>query len=129
MCSAAHFDGALAAIYSIHCPDSEPAPAINNFQNPVRRTFMNAKSIQADQVEVQDMATDHPHTDGHADDQADEYPLLPGFISFYQNAQQIQDEAGQLYATNDTDLRDMPISLHDSLHDDIPLQLAKTYQK
>ena len=90
---------------------------------------MNAKSIQADQVEIQDMATDHPHTDGHAD----EYSLLPGFISFYQDAQQIQGEAGQLYATNDTDLRDMPISLHDSLHDslrdDISLQLAKTYQK
>jgi len=90
---------------------------------------MNAKSIQADQVEIQDMATDHPHTDGHADDQADEYPLLPGFISFYQNAQQIQSDAGQLYAPNDTDLRDMDISLHDSLRDDIPLQLAKTYQK
>ena len=90
---------------------------------------MNAKSKQADQVEIQDTATDHPHTDGHADDQADEYPLLPGFISFYQDAQQIQGEPGQLYAMNDTDLRDMRISLHDSLHDDIPLQLAKTYQK
>ena len=90
---------------------------------------MNAKSIQTDQIEIQDMATDHSHTDGHTDDQADEYPLLPGFISFYQNAQQIQDEPGQLYATNDTDVRDMRISLHDSLHDDIPLQLAKTYQK
>ena len=82
---------------------------------------MNAKSIQADQIEIQDVATDHPHTD----DQADEYPLLPGFISFYQNAQQIQDEPGQLYATNDTDLRDMDISSRD----DISLQLAKTYQK
>ena len=82
---------------------------------------MNAKSIQADQVEIQDMATDHPHTDGHAD----EYSLLPGFISFYQNAQQVQGESGQLYATNDTDLRDMDISLRD----DIPLQLEKPYQR
>ena len=86
---------------------------------------MNAKSIQADQVESQDMATNHPHTDGHAD----EYSLLPGFISFYQNAQQVQGESGQLYATNDTDLRDMRISLHDSLRDDIPLQLEKPYQR
>ena len=86
---------------------------------------MNAKSIQADQVKIQDMATDHPHTDGHAD----EYSLLPGFISFYQNAQQVQGESGQLYATNDTDLRDMDISLPDSLRDDIPLQLAKPYQR
>ena len=82
---------------------------------------MNAKSIQADQVEIQDMATDHPHTDGHAD----EYSLLPGFISFYQNAQQIQGEPGQLYATNDADLCDMGISLRD----DIPVQLAKMYQR
>ena len=86
---------------------------------------MNAKSIQADQIEIQDVATDHPHTDGHTDDQADEYPLLPGFISFYQNAQQVQGESGQLYATNDTDLRDMDISLRD----DIPLQLEKPYQR
>ncbi len=86
---------------------------------------MNAKSIQADQIEIQDVATDHPHTDGHTDDQADEYPLLPGFISFYQDAQQIQGEPGQLYATNDSDLRDMDIALRD----DIPLQLAKTYQR
>jgi hypothetical protein len=82
---------------------------------------MNAKSIQADQVEIQDTATDHPHTDGHAD----EYSLLPGFISFYQDAQQIQGEPGQLYAMNDTDLRDMDISSHD----DMPLQLAKMYQR
>ena len=82
---------------------------------------MDAKSIQADQVEIQDTATDHPHTDGHAD----EYSLLPGFISFYQNAQQVQGESGQLYVTNDTDLRDIDISLRD----DIPLQLEKPYQR
>jgi hypothetical protein len=86
---------------------------------------MNAKSLQADQVEIQYLSTDHPHTDGHAD----EYSLLPGFISFYQNAQQIQGEAGQLYATNDTDLRDMHDSLQDSMRDDISLQLAKSYQR
>ena len=78
---------------------------------------MNAKPIQADQVKIHDTATDHPHTDG--------FSLLPGFISFYQDAQQIQGEPGQLYATNDSDLRDMDISLRD----DIPLQLAKTYQR
>ena len=82
---------------------------------------MNTKSIQADQVEIQDTATDHPHTDGHAD----EYSLLPGFISFYQDTQQIQGEPGQLYAMNDADLRDMDTSLRD----DIPLQLAKMYQR
>jgi len=86
---------------------------------------MNAKSIQADQVEIQDTATDRPHTDGQADDQADEYPLLPGFIRFYQDAQQIQSEPGQLYATIDSDPHDMGISLRD----DIPLQRAKKYQR
>ncbi len=86
---------------------------------------MNAKLIPADQVEIQDTATDHPHTDGHADDHTDRYPLLPGFISFYQDAQQNQRETGQLYATNDADLRDTGISLGDN----IPLQLAKIYQR
>ncbi len=68
---------------------------------------MNAKSIQADQVEIQDAATDHPHTDG--------YSLLPGFISFYQDAQQNQRETGQLYATYDADLGDTGISLPDDI--------------
>jgi hypothetical protein len=86
---------------------------------------MNAKSIQAEQLEIQDTATNHPHTDGLADDQADEYPLLPGFISFYQDAQQNQRETGQLYATYDADPGDTGFSLGD----DIPLQLAKIYQR
>ena len=72
---------------------------------------MNSKSIQADQVDIQDTTTDHPHTDGHTDG----YPLLPGFISFYQDAQQIQHETGQLYATNDAELRDTGISLPDDI--------------
>jgi hypothetical protein len=82
---------------------------------------MNAKSIQLDQVEIQHTASDHPHTDGHAD----EYSLLPGFINFYQNAQQIQSEPGQLYVTNDADPHDMGISMRD----DINLQLAKMYPR
>ena len=82
---------------------------------------MNAKSIHLDQVEIQDTATDHPHTDDHAD----EYSLLPGFINFYQNAQQVQSEPGQLYATNDADPYDMGISMRDDIH----LQLAKMYQR
>ena len=86
---------------------------------------MNAILIQSDQVEIQDTATDHSHTDGHAD----QFSLLPGFISFYQDAQQIQTEPGLLYAMNDADLRDMPISLHDSWHDAIPVQLAKIYPR
>ena len=81
---------------------------------------MNAKSIQVDQLEIQDTAADHPHTDG----QADEYSLLPGFISFYQDAQSNQRETGQLYATNDADNSDMGISLCD----DIPVHLAKMYR-
>jgi len=76
---------------------------------------MSAKSIQADQVEFHHTATDHPHTDDHADDHTDGYPLLPGFISFYQDAQQIQRETGQLYATYDADLRDTGISLPDDI--------------
>jgi hypothetical protein len=86
---------------------------------------MKAKSIHTDQLEIQDTAADHPHTDGHADDQADKYPLLPGFISFYQDAQQNQRETGQLYATYDAD----PGDTGTSLGDDIPLQLAKIYQR
>ena len=82
---------------------------------------MNAKSIHTDQLEIQDPATDHPHTDS----QADKYSLLPGFISFYQDAQQNQRETGQLYATYDADPGDTGISLGD----DIPLQLAKIYQR
>jgi hypothetical protein len=82
---------------------------------------MNAKSIQADQVEILYTATDHPHTDSYAD----AYSLLPGFISFYQDAQQNQRETGQLYATYDADPGDKGISLGD----DIPLQLAKIYQR
>ena len=78
---------------------------------------MNAKSMQLNQVEIQDTATDHPH--------ADEYSLLPGFINFYQNAQQIQSEPGQLYVTNDADPHDMGISMRD----DINLQLAKMYPR
>ena len=86
---------------------------------------MNAKSIQADQVEIQDTATDRPHTDGQADDQADEYPLLPGFIRFYQDAQSNQHETGQLYVTIEAD----PLDMENSLADDIPPQRAKIYQR
>ena len=82
---------------------------------------MNAKSIQVDQVESQDMATDHPHTD----DYVDENSFMPGFISFCQDAQLNQVETDQLYATIDADLRDMDIAPDD----DIPLQLAKMYAR
>lgn len=78
---------------------------------------MNAKMIQAVQVETQDTVTEHPHTDG--------LPLLPGFISFYQNAQPNQLETGQLYATIDAD----PDDIGNSMEDDIPLQRAKMHQR
>lgn len=78
---------------------------------------MNKNSIPMGQVEILDTATDHPGTDGLS--------LLPGFIRFYQQAQQIQAEPGQLYAMIDDDLHSLDISLRD----DIPAQLAKKYQR
>ena len=85
---------------------------------------MNIKLMQTDPVEIQDPTTD---------DHVDENSFMPGFISFCQDAQLNQVETDQLYATIDADLRDMRISSHDSLHDslrdDIPLQLAKMYQR
>jgi hypothetical protein len=77
---------------------------------------MNAQSIHADQVDFQDTTADRPNTDGLS--------LLPGFIGFYQDAQRIKREAGQVYAMNDADLRDAGISSRE----DIPAHLARMYR-
>jgi len=74
---------------------------------------MKALSGKADQIDFQDMAADHPQTDG--------FPLLPGFISFYRRGQLNKREASQVYAVNDLDLLDAGISLQQH----IPAHLAK----
>ena len=82
---------------------------------------MNAQSIPTDQVDFQDTTADRPNTDGP---NTDGLSLLPGFIGFYQDAQRIKREAGQVYAMNDADLRDAGISSRE----DIPAHLARMYR-
>jgi hypothetical protein len=77
---------------------------------------MNAQSIPTDQVDFQDTTADRPNTDGLS--------LLPGFIGFYQDAQRIKREAGQVYAMSAATLHDMGISSHE----DIPAHPAKMYR-
>lgn len=77
---------------------------------------MNTQSIQPGQVDFQDTTADRTGTDG--------FSLLPGFIGFYQDAQRIKPEAGQLYAMNDAELYDAGMSSHEEM----PTQLAKMYR-
>ena len=77
---------------------------------------MNAQTIQADQIDFQDASTNRQQTDG--------FPLLAGFIGFYQDAQRIKSEARHVYAMNDADLYDAGISSRE----DIPAYLAKMYR-
>ena len=63
---------------------------------------MNAQTIHADRVDFQDTVANHPQTKG--------FPLLAGFISFYQDAQRIKREAPQVYAMNDAELHDANMS-------------------
>jgi hypothetical protein len=77
---------------------------------------MKAKSIHADQLDLQGTAAGHPHTN--------EFSLLPGFIGFYQDAERIKCEAHQVYAMKEPEEHDAGISARE----DIATQLAKTYR-
>jgi len=77
---------------------------------------MNAQTIHASQVDLQDTTTDRPSKDG--------FSLLAGFIGFYQDAQRIKHEACRVYAMSDVEPGDTSISSRQ----DIPAHLAKMYR-
>ena len=86
---------------------------------------MKAKSIHADQLDLQGTAAGHPHTN--------EFSLLPGFIGFYQDAERIKCEAHQVYAMKEPEevYAMKEPEEHDagiSAREDIATQLAKTYR-
>jgi len=78
---------------------------------------MKAKSIHADQLDFQDTAAYHPQTN--------EFSLLPGFISFYQDAQRIKRGAHQVYTMQESGPQDAGISSRK----DIPTHLAKMHRE